>query len=512
MNQKFSYRTSVLVCLGLSAALPALLAGCGKAEEAAATSSSVTIAGSLSGSTLTALERPFGDLAARGYLGNSSTFLTSLTAYSVRCVTLSGTPQAGEGSCDSSGSFSLSIASATNVPIGCFILKGGSIAAIVAFEGTSTGMDGNPVREGAYVAGDGTSKLEFGTITVDLATNKATVVKSSVTGGTAPSSAGSSFADMTGDWTIKAPSAVPGGYTEVCPAGTSNCDGPMDGMTIHLRHYQALDASAGAHYGLSLWESSSDFTNCTLSGGGEGAELPSGWVAQSYGSTTASQLTSALTITHGFPAPTGIPLPHAGFCGASPSVSTCDQISSAGWGFSTAGECQFYCALSSLWNTPYGACMGEFDVDWGGSFFTNLNATNTAYSGGSWSGINSTLDTTNSDYVSYLGGSVKFHKKPKKRFLFNELIVSGSVGTLMDQEQQNRTICVADGAGGCSSNPSCTIVRSNKLTITQSSASSADVELFQKSALAPGANSACASDSQVSNELGETKWFFKLQK
>jgi hypothetical protein len=502
--------TSSFTRIAAGAALLLALTGCGaKVEDPTATGATpITISGSLSGATLSVLESDYADLLALGAVGDSSTIL-AVTEYSVRCTTLTGTPKAGEGTCDSSGNFSLTIDAATDQPLGCFIMKAGAIAAVVAFQGTTTGMDGNPVREGAWAAGSGSSGVSFGTITVDLTTQKATVVKSAITGATPPTTASGTFADITGNWTIGAPTSTPSGYATVCPAGTSNCDGPMVGMILHLRNYKAVDSSSVAHYGLSIWETEAAFTGCTSGGGGEGADLPAGWVAQTTATTTAAQLTQPLTITHGFPAPTGISAP-SGFCGAGAGVTTCDQIVAPGWGFSTAGECQFYCAQQSLWNTPYGACMGKFEVDWNG-FGTALNATNTSYSGGAWTGI--TADTvTDPDAILYLGGKVKFKKQPKQRFMFNELIVSGTVGTLMDQETDNRTICISNGTGGCSSNPTCTVIRSNKLTITQTSATTADVELFQKASLAPGANAACASDSQLTNEMKESKWFFKLTK
>src|SRR4051812_44062292 len=102
--------------------LPAMLSavavagsGCSASKVDSTTSAgTVKISGTLSSGTVSRLSSRLLDNS------NIDDILASvsITSFGVRCVTLSGDPQAGEGECDSSGSFSLSLASATGVPIG----------------------------------------------------------------------------------------------------------------------------------------------------------------------------------------------------------------------------------------------------------------------------------------------------------------------------------------------------------------------------------------------------------
>ena len=135
----------------------AVAAGCGSTTPGSTSGTNTVISGKLSGVSLmmSALE----ETQLTGI--TSDITAESITNYGVRCVTLSGTPQAGEGACDTSGNFSLALASATSVPIGCFVIQGSgvsaSVVAVMAFQGTTTGLDGNPQRQGSYVAGAGAS-------------------------------------------------------------------------------------------------------------------------------------------------------------------------------------------------------------------------------------------------------------------------------------------------------------------------------------------------------------------
>lgn len=521
------------------------LAACSKSSSSDSSTSSgstMTVSGTLAtGSVSTmsvggeAKEAQFNTYGVNA--NNISSF--DITQYGVRCVTLSGTPQAGEGSCASDGSFSLSLASATNVPIGCFVISGSgtsaSIVATLAFQGTSTGIDGSTTREGSYVAGDGTSGLKMGAITLDLSKGLAVVPKSQVTatGGTGGATLSGTFADMSGDWTIHAMSSVPTGYVT---AGASGNDGPSDGMVIHFGYYTATDGSSNTHHGLSIWESASAFAAC---GSGEGVTLPSGWTPASG----SSALTAAMSVSTTFPSPAATTIQSYGgqvfanlpsaangqACSAIISTysssgswtnssctannSTCANTN-AHWGLAPA-EAQFYCAMNGVWNMNSG-CSGEFNVDWANLWSAGNPFTGISWNGSAWtsSGTQLTADTSDNNAVKYFGGKVRFNKNPKKRFMMNELIINGATGTLTDHHDFTNTACSQYGSKGeCTGTQvTCHIQENSKLTITQTDSTHANVELVQVTGVSPTDDTLCTTDTNAHISKGQSKWMFTISK
>ena len=378
-----------------------------------------------------------------GFSGENIDMMT-ITNYGVRCVTLSGVPQSGEGTCDSGGNFNVSLASATNVPIGCFVIQGSgpsaAIVAVLAFQGTSTGLDGKPQRQGSYVAGNGTTGVNFGTVTVDLTKGQATVQQASITqvGGANGSGNFATFADITGTWTIHSLGATPTGYTAICAAGAQNCNGPVDGQSIYFSQYNALDNLNHPHTGLGLWASSGSLTSC----GGEGVTMPTGWtVAANANNPNASLLNHAISPTT-FADPATISIQNNGgqnFCNiAQDGTHThCADIGAtytwgvsgpsgptAHWGF-TPAQCEFYCTLNGNWNGRSG-CPTEQNVNWNG-FGTALSGVTPAFSAGSWTSPAADGVTVGGGLASYLGGIIQFGKTPKNRFMGNELVISGVI-------------------------------------------------------------------------------------
>jgi hypothetical protein len=443
-----------------------------------------------------------------------------VSTYTIRCVTLSGTLASGEGSVASTGSFSLSLAAETGAPIGCFVLSGSTLIASMAFEGTTTGMSGGATREGTYVAGNSAGGLDFGSITVDVDKGLAVVKKANIvaSGGAGTTAGTGTFVDMTGEWTIGAVASPPTGYST---AGTEQNQGPTVGMKLYLGQYTANDGTAN-HYGLSIWESQSAYTTCTSSGG-EGAQLPSGW-------TGPAALTAAMSgINTSFPSPTSSTIAAAShgnqtLCNATLSTGseTCNDFGgsitwvggadSSHWGM-TPAKCKFYCAMSSAYNSSSG-CAAEFRVNWGTLWSNNSNDpfAGITWSGSAWAGL--TANTSDSSQVSYLNGSVIFKKEPKKRFMFNEVIINGNVGTLLDHKNWQQEACTPDANGGCTTGTQvqCHISENNRLTITQTSATTATVELVQTRKVSPTDAAICSTDENVKRDLSDTKYMFTLTK
>lgn len=511
--------------------------GCNKSSsgDTGGTSSGVTITGKLATGTVTsssvtqhpvyvnskgvALKQTLGKID----VAEASTDIHELAIsdYKVRCVTLSGTLKSGEGTCDTAGAFSLSLLADAGSPIGCFIMKSETLVATVAFEGSSTGMSGSSQREGSYVSGSSSGGFDFGSVTIDVDKGLAIVKKSEIkaSNGATGGAAAGSFSSMTGNWTIHAISNPPTGYVT---AVTSGNDGPTDGQTIYMSQYSATDSSAATHYGLAIWESLSAFTSCT-SGGGEGAQLPSGW-------TAPSSLTGALAITTTFPDPSNssVKISNASkggqtLCGITLSNSnhTCSEFgatytwsdNTSHWGMSAA-ECKFYCAMNNMWDYS-SSCPAEFFVDWGSLWGSNGQTnpfTGITWGGSSWSGLSS---SSSSDAVTYFSGAVKFKKQPRKRFMFNELVVSGAVGTLMDHKDWVASACTSyQSGGGCASGNivQCHVSENNRLTITQTSSTSANVELVQVTKVSDTDPAICTTDTNVQRDIKNKKYIFTVSK
>lgn len=470
----------------------AFLNGCGSSS-----SSSMTISGTLSAAS-----------------GRTAETLRDFTGYSVRCTTLSGTPTAGEGTVDpSAGTFTLSLSNPDNAPFGCFVLSGTDIVAVMAFASSTTGIDGDTVTSGNFIADAGSSGIALGTVSLDLTKGKATVDTTKVvqTGGSGTSStAGGTWTDPTGSWVISAtPGAVPTGYSAVCAAGADKCDGPTAGETIYLHQYTATDASSATHYGLAVWGSSTAYASC---GSAEGVTLPAGWTAGQ------AALTSPMTVSTSLPDPSTITNTMTA-CGAS-SAAACNTITNVqSWGDGTHtftnAQCQFLCAMNGIW--PFmesgSACYGRFFVDWN-NFNVALHSATPSYSSG-WSGIG-TANTSNPDVTTYLNGSIQFGMHPKNRYIMNEAVISGNVATLFDHQGETQGACSAyDASNNCSGSPiSCGVFRNTKLTITQTSATTATAELVQQSQVpANDPNySTCVNDQWIKSELGSRYFMFVLTK
>ena len=168
--------------------------GCSSDDEESSAASSTVIAGSLSGGGSSKVSfQKLGGLA--------------VTDYKVRCITLSGEPQAGEGEVGADGSFSLSISVSEAAPIGCFIVKiaDSSVAASFSFESSQQSMNGSSTAKGSMVAAPGESinipvtfDADKGTATV----NESQITRAGGSGGGSEVQLSGTWADRTGLWTM----------------------------------------------------------------------------------------------------------------------------------------------------------------------------------------------------------------------------------------------------------------------------------------------------------------------
>lgn len=486
----------------------------------------------------------------------------ALDTYSVRCVTLTGTPAVGEGTCDGLGAFSLTLAGAAGNPVGCFVLSGTSIVAVMSFEGSSTGIDGSTTSSSSLVPAGGATGLKLGAITLDLTKGTATVPVAQIeTVGDATPTSTATWANMqnANGWTISAiPAAsLPAGVETAGPAGGDD-KAPPSGMKLFFAQYAADDVTGGgSHIGLALWNGEGAtaheaYDSCTSGGSnGEGADLPAGQITAVAGpNNNASLLTNPPKITGNFADPSTVVMYHPN-CGlpqaAANGTNKCSDIPAlmatasitdlatlaaspngnnhtSATTFSRAqNQCIFQCVLNATNGGGHGsttACTGEAQVNWnqlyqsgGGS--NVFNATFDPVYAAGWSGFSADGTALNGGIKSYFSGAVTFGKQPKNRFMFDELVVSGNVGSLTDKESRTMTICKTfDANNQCTASTDCHVTRLSALTITQTatsgtSATAATMQLVESAQFAPTDDAACGTSGQF-GEVGKATYLFNV--
>lgn len=393
----------------------------------------------------------------------SCTPSSGATSFTMRCVTLSGTIAASESAVDTSTcSFSLTLPISDGTPFGCFVMNGSSLVATVAFTSTTTGMDGGTTSEGSYVAGGGGS-LEFGTVNLSVASGTATVVKTEVTG-TATTASGSSssgsFTDMTGTWAVSNCKNLTTG--ETC-ASDFRGSGPPSSLYLHQMG-PATDGSGGTHYGLAVWKSALAYQNC---GSKEGVTLPSGWTTSDStlggGSFTFDSFDNDFSdysardfgggkTTCNFTYTSGL---------------KCDAISAntGNWGNGTvtfsADDCKAMCAANAVHEIESGTCPARWNTDWSKvNAATATGQISTCTSAGCGTGA----------AASYITRSTR----PQNRFVSNEMVITGSTGTVYDDNSETQYACVKASAStqNCTQ-ISCTVTEHVVVQINQTSSTTA---------------------------------------
>ena len=531
----------------------AMIAGCGTTSSSNVTSG-VTISGTLSGSR-----------DSSEALHELLRTTNSPTSYTVNCVTLSGTASSCSGTCDSGGHFSCGPLP-TGVPFGCFVEQSGTIVAVLAFTSSTTGLNNTSTSQGSIVAGSGATGMNLGQITLNTSTGTAVVTMANVTttGGSGPSSTStgvSTFANLEDShgWTIQATPAAqlpPGVQT----ATTNGNNGPTIGQTIFLAQYEATDASSNTHVGLSIWNGGAssatamtDYNACT-SGGGEGAQLPSGFTAIAGPNNNASLLSGALLMSTTLPNPAnvqiagGSPTPSSGnpgvcsITGLNTPTDNCTQVPSEpgfnnpsitanGHGGTVGGDtCIFLCSMNNIGHATGGNCAANVNVNWGQMGPNTFQKTgfDPYWTGSTWvdnsGAVSFTADVSppGGAAKSYFGGAVVYSGgNPNNRFMFGELIVSaGGIGTLSNQQPtQTIGICTTNpGQNGCPvpNQATCHLTELDQLTITETAASggnatSAVVQLTQNRTLQNGDPAQCpAALAAYGNQVGQSMYMFNL--
>lgn len=394
----------------------------------------------------------------------------AVTDYKVRCVTLSSSPVAGEGAVNADGTFSLSISvsGSESVPVGCFIVKAAdsSVAATFSFDSGSTGMDGNSTKKGSVNAGS-SGTIDFGAINFDADKGTAVVAESNITRTVAAPAASGSWVDPTGEWTM---TCITSDSTYSCPSEAVNNQFP-----IYLHQLAASHSTEGDQKGLAIWQSESTFNACGKTENLD-AILGSGWTIDDTGQTV-SQSTD-FSFSSSLPVASSVNVPSWGICDDS-VATTCDQVKNGGtdsgtnatdgWGngsYYTDADCVAMCVIEGMRDSGGGSCQPRFSVNHG---FTStaspgdIDAEYASYDPTANSGAGTT-----SSYISQ-------NEDPDGRHVIGQLSIEGGIGTVMSTKERTEHFC-EQSASGCTDR-SCVLVENVRVTMNQSSASAAVVEV-----------------------------------
>lgn len=269
LKQKWGTLLATAAIAGLSAC------GSSSSDGGSSSDSDITIAGTLAVSSFKTMS--MGD----GFKPSD----VELSDYKMSCVTFAVPPTAASGSISSDGSFSVTLADALDAKFGCFIVDSDDavIATMVFEDQDSTDMSGNTQQDTSTSLG-GNAKL--GTITLDLASGKATVDTSSIevtkkegAKTDTEKASGEGYWNITGTWKFASMGKdLPDGYSDVCPAetgggggggggGGDDCNGPRANETVFFKQVDGKRYKNGAAtdkpaHGMMIWSSKDAFEAC----------------------------------------------------------------------------------------------------------------------------------------------------------------------------------------------------------------------------------------------------------
>jgi hypothetical protein len=157
-----------------------------------------------------------------------------LSMYELYCVTFEEPPEAGYGTADSSGNFTLNLQDTQNVAFGCFVRQNDLTIATMVFEDTNEqGLDGGNIRQGSISL---MGSADLGLVILDLERGVALVNMDNIT--TISDEGEGGAWDFTGTILMTRYDPVPEGYDNfpdcLGPDATEGGDGPCSGMSVYL--------------------------------------------------------------------------------------------------------------------------------------------------------------------------------------------------------------------------------------------------------------------------------------
>ena len=385
---KTTQRDVSLKKIALWLSMGALAISCSKkSDDAASTSSSISLSGQLSVGL--ASSQSEGEGIPEDKVDAMS---VDLTAYSVVCATATTPPQTATGSISADGSFSVSIPGAAGQPLSCYLVNAAGVKKADFLISNSSKKDlkgNNQVSNSAAFK----SSSSLGAISFDPNSGEVTVPSTNIADSlVADTPSASSVFDPSGSWTIgPVDFTVPNGVKSPCAGNNNSCNGPPEGQAIYLKLWKGLVTATNADiYGLQVWQSAAGYTTCNSRIGLTPAMKTSLGVDFSANGSADAAFTFATSVT-----------------------SFTDQITSTtgtvnltdGWKMSTAKTRydMYPCGPVSvtLGGVTYNAWRCGPDASHSNSYQLNLaggctNAAGDAVNLTDWSGVNSCSSSTDS--------------------------------------------------------------------------------------------------------------------
>lgn len=398
--------------------------------------------------------------------------------FKVRCVTLSGPLHAGEGIVDTNAgnAFTVSMTSGLGAALGCFVLKNDMIAAILAFNSSTSATGTGSSYQTGYAPREDSTAVTLGAISVSGAV---ATVDDPTNIGEDGSAAVASYADLTGEWRVvsiyenaaqgyKHPCDMEG---EITDAQMAACRSTWTNGTFFMHMFRATKASNSDRLGFAFWEKKSDYVAC---GSREGVTVSNGWALDgSYNSESAgvgtafaapninlSSITTAMLAAAPFTKSTfnGANNCPTGDDGTTElpgctTATTCNSFDFSGMDGTRASQEKVRCITNSLgsggmtgynWGTD---CAWRAKVDW--NVLSNADFKN---------------DGSGCDDAS-CGGALDWESDPRNRAFISELMVAGNVGTSTSTEEETVNV----------SGQACDIIRTMGFTVTQKTTTTATV-------------------------------------
>lgn len=492
----------------VTASATLLFSACSKKDDSAS-SSPLTISGGFSGVSLMSIE-------------GSGVDTFAATDYTVICSMMVDPFTSGNSVLNSSGEFSVTIAGASGQPIGCMIVKSGKRVADFEFTAAEAGMTGATGGTGLAVNSGATAIQLPSNLSLSGAVVAVPVANITQNSSTPPTV---SWADPTGTWSITGAC-----QTELNSSGSpvTSCVGAQsaDDMptSVYLKQLEATNGSATKR-GLAVWKDATARQNC---GNKEGVTLDAGWTATggwagamtggvsmdiSSDGNRATLSAKAKVRTHdnggSMTAVCGKTTKTGGAAIVS-GTTLCSEVdwTGGGWGMN-AKACELYCitgALSSGGSNPdfdWGAatCKKRYKVRWENSneLSTDKNYGQGSVVAGAFS--NGTCSDTSFDGCKS-GSTILFEAdRAEDQYMIGELFISGNVGTLMQKQHFSSTFQNATRNGTIS----CGGTHIEKMTMTQTGASSASVTVEHSFVADSNNSSQCASNVDFARNSSEEK-------
>lgn len=484
-----------------------------------------------SGSTSTPLSISGGFQAASLSSVNGEGIQTqSATEYTMVCAMLVAPFTSGSDAIDSDGSFSLTIAGASGKPIGCFLTKAGAIAAV--FEFTETTSFSGASGGSTLAVNEGSTTISFPT-DLTLSTDGVISVPSDQVTQNSTTAPASTWVDPTGTWSITEACmkelGSDGKLSSQCmaPSGEAGADIPQSVYLSQISATNDTDTSL-TKFGLSIWRSLSDRSNC---GNVEGLVGLTGWTAvggwnTSFTGASTVDLTSLSNVnTAAAKAKAAVFRVEGGqsktVCDATvttPGTTTCADITWApNWGMS-AEACKLNCVMmalnwgeaedgSSMYDHGSATCKMRYRMrnEFWNEFQEYADWMSSGRAGVLYDGVcdaagNGCYDTINSQVTPILEVD---DRGPENRFMFGELFIKGSIGTLIQKENTGKHMYQS----GVNTAIECGGTRTEKLTIVQTASNKAEVTM--EHTFVPDKNNAagCATNEDFLRHFEENNNF-----